>query len=560
MNTRMAYHSIGFIDGRHKENNVIYFLERDVALFPDKAVLKWVPGEVLSTWDGVQKLPHESISYRDFASKVARLAKGLKDAGITPGERVIIFLPMSFDLYMSICAVLRIGAVAVFLDPWRRREHLDICARRVEPKAMISFEAAFTLATAVSDLDIVPLKIVIGQHAQKYDGDFTTLLAAEEACIEPVEPNTPALITFTSGSSGVPKGAVRTHQFLAAQHKALDKCIPYFESDVDLPTFPAFSLNNLAGGVTTVLPAINLEESFDKNAHILISQIFSTNITCCTFSPSLLVNVTEYCHENHIRLSSVRRVVTGGAPIGKDTIRKFKSIAHNTEVLVLYGSTEVEPIAHIEANEILRDESGREGVNVGQISEDLEFKFIRIYRGNIKLSKQGWEEWEVAKGGVGELIVSGSRICQEYYRDLEAFKASKITESNGKVWHRTGDLGVLDKNKRLWIVGRVHNVIPRANTYLFPVHAEMILKTLEFVQQAAFVGIEDADLGEKACAVISLKPGYSVEHQQRYVEQIRNTLNENNIPVDEIRIIEEIPMDPRHHSKVEYTKLRQLLK
>jgi acyl-CoA synthetase (AMP-forming)/AMP-acid ligase II len=207
----------------------------------------------------------------------------------------------------------------------------------------------------------------------------------------------------------------------------------------------------------------------------------------------------------------------------------------------------------------VRDESGGEGVNVGKIVKALGFKFIRIRRGDIELDEGGWEKLEVARGEVGELIVSGTHVCQEYYKNPAAFKRNKIKDAGGKVWHRTGDVGFLDENDRLWIVGRVHNAIFRENTYLFPVYAELLLKTLEFVNQAAYAGIEDAILGEKTCVAISLRHGFGIEDHKQYMAQIRALFNTHKLPVDEIRVLGEIPMDPRHHSKVDYAKLKEML-
>lgn len=554
------YLRIGFCEGEVKDNNVISFLDMHAELFPQKIALQWVTGKTLQAWDGASKLPHESITYKDLVEKINAVSGGLKDIGISKGDRVIIFIPLSVELYVTMFAVQRLGAIAVFLDSWARKDHLGVCAKAVAPKVMISFEKAFELCSAVPELANIQIKIVVGPHQKSYAGDLELLVKSPTFPeIEAVQPNDTALITFTTGSSGVPKGADRTHRFLAAQHRALDKEIPYKEDDRDLLVFPIFSLNNLAGGVTTVLPAIDLAAPSDKDAAMIINQFLSADITCCTVSPSIFINIAEYCRKNKITLSRLRRVVTGGAPVSKDNVRDFKAIAPAAEILVLYGSTEVEPIAHIEADEMLRDHAKREGVNVGRISEDLEYKFIKIWRKNIELTAQGWQEWTVESGKAGELVVSGAHVCENYYNNLEAFKSTKIKEVNGKIWHRTGDVGVLDEQGRLWLVGRVHNTIMRANQYLFPVYAEILLKRLDFIRQAAFLGIEDIQLGEKACAAFSLKDEFKPEDMEEYTAVIKRLFDENKIPLDKIMMVKEIPMDPRHHSKVEYSKLREML-
>ncbi|MBI4242865.1 MAG: AMP-binding protein [Planctomycetes bacterium] len=556
----LEYSAIGNLSGNVQENNVIYFLYRHAQLFHERIALCWVTGEEIMKWNGTDDLRHESINYGDFVHAISSIAGGLKNIGIAKGDRVIIFVPLSLELYLSMFAVQQIGAIAVFLDSWARRDQLGVSARIVEPKAMISFEKAFELCAAVPELSEIPLKIIVGHHEKQYHARLSELRQnGNECAIEPVESNDTALITFTTGSSGVPKGANRTHRFLAAQHRALDKDIPYNETDIDLPVFPIFSLNNIAGGVTTILPAIDLAAPSDRDASIIVNQIFSRQVRCCTVSPSIFVKIAEYCRSNNIVLTTLRRVVTGGAPVSKDNVRDFKAIVPTAEILVLYGSTEVEPIGHIEANEMLQDKSEREGVNVGRISEDLDYKFIKISRKNVELGEKGWQEWEAEKGKAGELVVSGAHVCENYYNNPDAFRSTKIKEANGKIWHRTGDVGILDEQGRLWLVGRVHNTIIRANDYLFPIHAEILLKRLDFVRQAAFLGIDDVHLGEKTCAIFSLKWDFKSEDVERYAAAIMRLFKENKIPLDEVRMVKEIPMDPRHHSKVEYSKLREIL-
>ena len=132
-----------------------------------------------------------------------------------------------------------------------------------------------------------------------------------------------ALVTFTTGSSGPPKGADRTHGFLAAQHRALDACLPYTDADIDLPVFPIFSLNNIAAAVTTVLPAVNLAKPAESDGAVLAAQIQATGATCCTLSPSLLRGVSDFAASREIRLDGLRRAATGGAPITSDDVAAF---------------------------------------------------------------------------------------------------------------------------------------------------------------------------------------------------------------------------------------------
>ncbi|MFP5520072.1 MAG: alpha/beta fold hydrolase [Bdellovibrionia bacterium] len=561
--TKIGYHA-----GQSELNNVISYMEKHLKEFPERIALKWVSRQNLAQWDGdmAKPLPHDSINYRNFATRINSFAKGLIDIGIQKGDRVIIFLPMSLDMYTAMFAVQRIGAIAVFLDSWARSHHLGASAECVDPKAMISFKQAFDLVDQVPEFKSMPIRIMYGP-GENCTHRFEQLLKQEISPIAAVESEYTALITFTTGSTGKPKGANRTHRFLSAQHHALSHVIPYTDRDSDMPAFPIFSLNNLATGVTTILPALDLAAPSAKDSAILANQIIHEKITCTTLSPSMLVGLAKFCSENNIQLSGLRRVVTGGAPISKDDVRNFYAIAPQTEIWILYGSTEAEPMAHIEGRDMLKENANKdpevveEGVNVGHISDDIDFKFVKIIDGPVSLPNGDWSGVELAAGEVGEFICTGDHVCRDYYNNTEAFKTTKILDSKNRVWHRTGDLAYIDKDKNLWIVGRVNNAITRGGKYYFPVRAEVLLKRFDFVARCAFLGLDDDKLGQANCIAIELKKDLDLNSfdKETAKSEILRVFAKNNIPVDKIFLVESVPMDPRHHSKVEYKVLRELL-
>lgn len=560
---------IGYHPGMHLENNVTQFLERHLERDPKQVALSWVDPTAMRAWgfDPAVELPHISVTMERFHSDIARTAAGMAELGIEKGDRAILFVPMSLELYTAMFALVRIGAIPVFLDSWARRGHLGVSARCVEPKAMISFQGAFQLVAGVPELAQIPIKIAVGPTSMAFSGRIEELRETPRiAPIEPVAQEHTALVTFTTGSSGEPKGANRTHRFLAAQHYALHESLPYTIEDVDLPAFPIFSLNNIASGVTTVIPAVDLGAPKKNDALILFSQLVSTRATCTTLSPSMLNGISAYCIEHGLKLEGLRRVVTGGAPISRDNLVDFTSIAPNAEVWVLYGSTEVEPMAHIEAQEMIGYRSREaldpewvdNGVNVGHFAEGLRHRFIQIRKGPVMIRSQvDWEDLEVGPGEVGELIVSGEHVCRDYYNNADAFQRAKIVDENGDVWHRTGDLARIDGQGYLWMVGRVHNVINRAGHYEFPVRAEVVMKKLGFVKQCAYLGLPHETLGEETCCAVVAHEG--APDRAAMEAEVRRIMDKNGIVVDRVVFPAEIPMDARHHSKVEYDVLRQQL-
>lgn len=558
----------GYFEGTHQFNNIHSFLDKHVQAFPERPILSWVAPEKLAAWsfDHNDDLPHDSVTVAELWHLVGVTAEGLKKTGIEKGDRVIVFIPMSLYLYTAMFALQKLGAIPVFLDSWARRDQMGLSAEVAGPKAMISVEKAFHYLNDVKEISNIPLKIVAGPAEGQYHGRLEEMMAGQQrAEVTPVERELTALITFTTGSSGTPKGADRSHRFLAAQHYALNRHLPYVEGDADLPVFPIFSLNNLAAGVTTVIPAFDVGVPTEKDPAILIAQMRTQGVTCTTLSPSLLNALSAYCLKNDVKLPFLRRIITGGAPVSRDDLVKIKAVCPEAEVLVLYGSTEVEPMAHIEANEFINQESKAledaewvdEGVNVGKMDKGLQTRFLAINKSPVTIKNASdWDSLLVKEGEVGEIIVAGEHVCERYYNNEEAFAKSKILDENKVVWHRTGDLGRVDSKGDLWIVGRVHNAIKRGETYLFPVRAEIVLKKVPGVKHAAFLGMEDEKLGEKTVAAISLKQGDENEAKA----EMSRLLEKNEIPVDELIVLESIPMDPRHHSKVEYEILKETLR
>ncbi|MDX2085561.1 MAG: AMP-binding protein [Candidatus Melainabacteria bacterium] len=557
--------AIGTHPGASPWNNVIAFLCQHASNQPHKHALLQVTADSLSAWhqDSHQSLVHEPTTYGQLWQQVLSTAQALRAVGIQPGDRLLVFVPMSVALYRVLFAVQLLGAAAVFLDSWSRAKHLSACAGQTTPVAVIAPEAYWSALQAQPGFESVchwlPDTISAGMDS------------STEELLTPVHAETTALITFTTGSSGQPKGANRTHRFLAAQHAALNRSLPYTATDLDLPVFPIFSLNNLAGGVSTVLPAIDLAKPAATDGALLAAQLLSTGANTATLSPSLLRAVSQWAHQAEVTLPSLRRVATGGAPVSTDDARAFFAAAPQSSLHILYGSTEVEPIAHLEITPKTLDQlaqTGATGVCVGPLVSGLASLRIRPYRGPVVLEASGWKPWLVANDDPGELLVSGEHVCDGYFNNPEAFQRAKVVDADGRVWHRTGDVVQIDEQNRLWLLGRVHNAIQRANQLLFPLQAELVLKRLPFVREAAYLGLPDEALGEKAVAVVTVRQeclpaelSHTAPLQDSgwIGQQVMEALQAHQIEVDAVYVEAQIPMDPRHHSKVEYDQLRQQL-
>ena len=197
---------IGYQASSSVKNNVINFLEKHVVEHGDKIALKWTNSEALNNWTGDHNefIKHDQINFRDLENKIAQFAQGLLKIGIEKGDRVIIFLPMSVDMYISMFAVQRIGAIAVFLDSWARSHHLGASAECVQPKAMISFDMAFKLVDQVPEFNSMPIRILYGpadESTDKSTHKYPNIFQKERSSIAAVESEFTGLITFTTGST-----------------------------------------------------------------------------------------------------------------------------------------------------------------------------------------------------------------------------------------------------------------------------------------------------------------------------------------------------------------------
>ena len=233
----------------------------------------------------------KGITFSELLMQVKQCAFLLKSHGLKKGERVIIMIPMSPKLYITLLAVIRCGAVAVFVDPWISMRQIAAFSAFAAPSGFIGVPRSHLLRLLNPKLAHVKISISTGTVAcgiparySLYDIEKQPATASSESVAE----NDSALITFTSGSSGVPKGANRTHGFLKAQHEALCQELEYNDDDIDMPMFPVFALRNIAAGITSVIPTMDFRKVGEVNPEIINQQIEKNNVTLVTASPPFI--------------------------------------------------------------------------------------------------------------------------------------------------------------------------------------------------------------------------------------------------------------------------------
>jgi len=543
---------------KDREHNVLSVLRGVASRVPDRTAL------VLEKALEEPGRGESRITFAGLWERIGRAAAGLRRRGLKPGDRAIVMIPMSIDLYVALLGLLKLGAVAVFVDPWIGRRQIAAFAAFAEPSAWLGIPKSHLLRLLDRRLRAIPLAVTTGGRLGPLPAKHTLAELERETGdhgdddldqVHPVAPDDPALVTFTSGSSGEPKGANRTHGFLLAQHRALAAEFPAQPEDVDMPMFPVFALNNLASGIPSIVPAMDFRRVENVDAGRILRQMQTHGVTTCTASPPFFDRLAEHLAarpdvppDNVPRL---RRLLTGGATVSDAQLRSWRKVLPNPELLVVYGSTEAEPVAHLTAEERLGAVNDLRpktpGYCVGHPSERVRTKLIRIHDGPVDQPE------ELPPGEIGELTVTGDHVCRDYYRNPQAVRDNKITDPDGTVWHRMGDTGSFDTAGRFWIAGRVHSTIHRRGGLVHPQLAEQAARgDDERIRRIAAVGLPDPAGEERAVVVVE-----TAEAGEEMKEDIRERLAAVGIEIDEIVLTREpLPVDPRHNSKIDYGRVR----
>ena len=291
-------------------------------------------------------------SFAELDRQSGLIAARLKKSGLGAGDPVLIFHPMSAELYAVLLGVFRIGAVAMFLDPSAGRRHIERCCELQPPRAVIASPKAHLLRLVSPALRRVPRQFVVGSW---FPGATSLAQVGGEmplATCEPCSNDAAALLTFTSGGTGMPKAAIRTHGFLLAQHKVLERHIQLVPGEVDLTTLPVFLLANLASGVTSVVPDADLKSPGLVRPGPILDQIERLGVTRCAASPAFFERLLEGGCRSQAAFTRFRKIYTGGAPVFLRLLDQLHANAPACLVEAVYGSTEAEPIAHLIASEI----------------------------------------------------------------------------------------------------------------------------------------------------------------------------------------------------------------
>lgn len=521
--------------------NVVAMLEAQAAIRPDAPAIV----------DGSGSRARVT-SYRELDARTRHGAQLLESLGLKAGDRVLILHPMSAALYVALISSLRLGLVAVFVESSAGLPALDRCCSRVHPRAFVGSGRAHLLRAVLPSVRKVPCRVALG--ALIPGARFWNPETESDASLLADLPNdAPALLTLTSGTGGPPKAAVRTHAFLRAQYESLQRVMQLTAGEVDLTTLPIVMLANLASGVTSVIPDVNLRRPGSIDADRVLAQIDEHDVTRTAASPAFLERLAERCIESGRVLHGLDRVVAGGGPVFPPLLARLKRVMPNAAISAVYGSSEAEPIAELAYADVGHDDRqamahGR-GLLAGRTVSSIDLRVLpnRTGRSIGPFTAVEFDEDCLPAELAGEIVVAGDHVLRGYLDgdgdDLTKFRV------DGRVWHRTGDAGMLDAQGRLWLLGRAAALVKDARGVLYPFAVECAAMHHPNVRHAALVEQD----GRRYLAV---------ELRDRHDAASLSALRESLAwaAIENIYAYPKIPLDRRHNAKVDYAALRELIR
>ncbi|WP_435102012.1 AMP-binding protein [Arhodomonas sp. AD133] len=446
------------------------------------------------------------IGFTALTARASAFAGRLNAMGIGKGDRVLIAMPVGIDLYIALAGAWSVGAVVVFPEPALGLSGLNHALKMTHPVAFLASGPYRWLHFLVPTL--WGLARATPSARDKGYGPFVPLASDDLA-----------LISFTSGSTGAPKAIPRSHGFLMAQRDAVTPLLGQSTDTVDLVAFPMFVLPNLAAGRTSILPAWSMRNQGTVTGPALASWIERTSATRLLLPPALCEALAT-----HNVPSRVTDVFTGGGPVFPDIVDALRHRRDDLRVVSVYGSTEAEPIAELNADDVTDSDriamSQGHGLLAGYPVETIHLRIVD-----------------------DEIQVAGEHVNKGYLnpaRDAE----NKIREG-GTVWHRTGDAGRLDAHGRLWLLGRLTAIASHDNGTIYPFSVETAARSWAGVRCAALCRSGD-------------RLALAIEGDSRKLPHWR--IQAGALGIDVVRHVTRMPMDRRHRSKVDYAALATVLR
>jgi len=440
------------------------------------------------------------LNYAELSAQVDQAAAALSALGLERGDRLALMLPNCPQFPLGLFAAARLGAVAVPINPLLSAQEVHFVLADSQAKVLLTIGPLQELAQAVKPNLPALRHVVIAEQA-------ALSAAGEPVTLPDVGPDDTAVLFYTSGTTGRPKAAMLSHHNLVSDAESCARALPLNSDDSFCCVLPFF--HSFGATVCIVLPVL-------VGARMVLAARFAPRETLrlveaqrCTLLagvPSMYGLMLSLKQLEAFDLSSLRIVVSGGAPLPVEVIHQFKA-RFGFELLEGYGPTEASPVVTVTPLTGLH--------KPGSVGPPLPGVEVRI------VDDQGQE---LPVGEVGEIAVRGENVMQGYYHQPEA-TAAAIRDG----WLHTGDLGRLDEDGYLYIVDRKKDMIIVGGMNVYPREVEDVLHQHPVVAEAAVIAVPCALRGEAPVACVTLREGQQASERE-LTEYCRQRLAAFKVP------------------------------
>jgi fatty-acyl-CoA synthase len=497
-------------------------------------------------------VPYQSVrwTFAQFDHEVERVARGMLACGLEPGERIGIWAPNCAEWVLTMFAAARVGLILVNINPAYRTTELEFALRLVDCRALVfarrfkGSDYAEILGSLIPELRaaspgrlycaaIPELRMLIQLGNEPVCGalSFDDLMIAghdlDDAQLQLIENDQDAdrifNIQFTSGTTGLPKGAALTHFNIVNNALFCGEGMRLEPNDhlcIPVPLYHCFGmvigvLAAMTHGAASVFPG----EGFEPLA--VLETVASERCTALLGVPTMFIAELEHPRFREFDLSSLRTGIMAGSPCPIAVMRRVIAEMHMPEVTIAYGMTETSPASFQSRHD---DPLERRVGTVGRVHPHVQVKIIDA-QGRV-----------TPCGTPGELLTRGYSVMRGYWGDPE--RTREAIDEGG--WMHTGDLALIDEEGYCNIVGRVKDMIIRGGENISPREIEEFLYRHPAVFDVAVVGVPDPKYGEAVCACIRLRDGM-MPTEEEIREFCRGAIAHYKVP-RYVRFVESFPL------------------
>ncbi|ANC32141.1 alpha/beta fold hydrolase [Isoptericola dokdonensis] len=498
-----------------------------------------------------------SVSWRALDRQVRRIAAGLHGIGVRRGDRVSLLVQPGPTLTALVYACLRIGAVVVVADAGLGVKGLTRAQRGAWPGYLVGQRKALAAARAFGwpgvRISADPLEPVL-RRALGVDHELVDVARAGDVLDLPPEPgpDDEAAVLFTSGSTGPAKGVVYTHARLAALRDALAGHFAVGPDTGLVTGFAPFALLGPALGTRSVTPDMDVSAPRTLTARAVADAVRASDARMVFLSPAAILNVVDTASaldaDDRDALGRVETFLSTGAPISAAMLTAAQRLMPAANPHTPYGMTECLLVSDITLDGVRAAADAPDaGVCVGRpVGEG------RVLISALDADGAATGAPSDVPGVLGEVLVSAPHLKERYDRLWLTDVAAERDTPAGH-WHRTGDVGHLDADGRLWIEGRLAHVLVTADGPLAPVGPEQGVERADGVRRAAVVGVGPAGV-QQAVAVVETvpptrRPGLAPDDVDAAVRA------SSPVPLAAVLAVPVMPTDVRHNSKIDRARL-----